>query len=180
MDSVKCPACQGKRKRMPNCATCSGRGSVDHIPFHEEPWGEVLPSLFVGGHATQYGSVVVDDEFDLVVSLFSRPGHGPSEGVEHIAYRVPDSRLEERERDHMIELGQVVAEAVEGGKRVLVRCHAGLNRSSLVAGMAMIEMGFPASDAIQRIRAARGPFALCNSAFVDYLADREIEILGQA
>jgi len=68
-----------------------------------------------------------------------------------------------------------VARAVRAGKRVIVACHMGLNRSTLVAGLAMRLLGVPAADAIRAIRAARGPEALSNGTFEDFLLNVRLQ-----
>lgn len=67
------------------------------------------------------------------------------------------------------------------GERVLVTCHAGRNRSALVAAMAlmmpphmnMASIQTPAcvrsEQAIALVRKARGPFTLSNASFVQHL-----------
>jgi protein-tyrosine phosphatase len=50
-----------------------------------------------------------------------------------------------------------------------VNCAAGLNRSGLIVGRALIALGYEPHDAIRRIRAARGPRALFNRTFEEFL-----------
>lgn len=58
-----------------------------------------------------------------------------------------------------------VAEQVDTGGSCLVTCAMGLNRSGLVASLALLELGYDADQAIGLLRAARGPLALRNEAF---------------
>src|SRR6266540_3746578 len=72
------------------------------------------------------------------------------------------------------ELAVFIASLVTSGRRVLVHCTEGLNRSGVVAARALMEMGLTASDAIDLVRRQRGPSvdglpALGNDAFVDWL-----------
>lgn len=61
-----------------------------------------------------------------------------------------------------------VATALKQRRRVLVTCAAGLNRSALVAGLALRSCTrLPPEEIVARIRAARGPDALCNKAFAE-------------
>lgn len=53
----------------------------------------------------------------------------------------------------------------------LVHCQAGLNRSALVAGLALIEGGMPAEHAIWLMRERRSPAVLCNRVFEQFLLD---------
>jgi protein-tyrosine phosphatase len=68
-----------------------------------------------------------------------------------------------------IEAGRAVASWLRKGKRVLVTCRQGRNRSGWVAGIALITLGVPAREAIRAIRAARGQDALDNPYFVKAL-----------
>lgn len=68
-----------------------------------------------------------------------------------------------------LKAGRNVARKVQQGQRVLVTCHAGLNRSGLVTGLALINLGMPAETAIQKIRSARGTWALSNRHFSELL-----------
>jgi protein-tyrosine phosphatase len=52
---------------------------------------------------------------------------------------------------------------------VLVHCQAGLNRSSLVVGRALMLDGMSAPEAIWHVRKMRSPACLCNQTFEDYL-----------
>jgi len=54
----------------------------------------------------------------------------------------------------------------------LVHCQAGLNRSGLVAALALMKMGRSARDAIALLRERRSPFVLCNPSFERWLLTR--------
>lgn len=58
----------------------------------------------------------------------------------------------------------LAAELVRAGKRVLVHCAAGVNRSGLVAAMILIRLGLSPSEALGRLRAVV-PEALNNQTF---------------
>ncbi|MEP6973388.1 MAG: hypothetical protein ABI869_04490 [Actinomycetota bacterium] len=66
-------------------------------------------------------------------------------------------------------LGRRVADEVLAGRRVVVNCAAGLNRSGLIVGRALIYMGYRPRAAVQLIRAARGRHALFNRTFEEFL-----------
>ena len=57
----------------------------------------------------------------------------------------------------------------KSGKKVLVRCQMGWNRSGIITALALIKDGYKPKDAIDLIRARRSPHALCNEDFVRYL-----------
>jgi protein-tyrosine phosphatase len=63
----------------------------------------------------------------------------------------------------------VVANAVRKGKRVVVTCWLGRNRSGLVTALALVRLGASPDAAIDAVRMARGPEALSNPTFVDLI-----------
>jgi protein-tyrosine phosphatase len=70
---------------------------------------------------------------------------------------------------HQVEaLSDWVVSCVEDGP-TLVHCQAGLNRSGLVAGRALVKMGRDPYDALDLLRNTRSDAVLCNPAFEDYL-----------
>ncbi|CAJ1416835.1 unnamed protein product [Effrenium voratum] len=53
------------------------------------------------------------------------------------------------------------------GRRVLIHCLRGENRAGAVAAAFLVASGATPEDAVQKVRDARGPFALSNRAFVE-------------
>lgn len=51
----------------------------------------------------------------------------------------------------------------------LVHCQAGLNRSNLIAGAALILHGYGREDAVRLLRERRSPAVLCNKTFESWL-----------
>ncbi|WP_431728629.1 protein-tyrosine phosphatase family protein [Verrucosispora sp. TAA-831] len=113
--------------------------------------------------------MVVTDEFDLVISLYRRSGSGPAEGVEHHYLNIPDGMLLPADAVRCAELASIAAAAVGAGRRTLIRCQAGYNRSGLVAALTLIRLGHTAGEAIALIQAKRSPYALFNGHFVNHL-----------
>ncbi|WP_061290332.1 protein-tyrosine phosphatase family protein [Herbidospora cretacea] len=147
---------------------------IHGAPYAEEPWHEIIPGLFMGGHFRNDGSgvlspVVVADEFDVVVSMISLEGHGPPESVFHRVCHVPDGPLTAAEIATVLTMADVAADAIRAERRVLVRCRAGYNRSGLVVAQTLLLLGYALDDAIDLIRSRRSSFALHNPFFVDYL-----------
>ncbi|MFC4054797.1 hypothetical protein ACFOY4_34355 [Actinomadura syzygii] len=148
----------------------AGRGAPDAA----QPWNEIVPGLWMGGHhyADSSGGrvpAVVTDEFDLVISLYLREGHGPSGDVEHHFTDLPDGPLTADQIEAVCALAATVVDALRDGRRVLVRCHSGYNRSGLVVAQSLVSMGYPADDAVFLVRYRRSKWALNNGLFVDYL-----------
>lgn len=133
-----------------------------------------MPGLWMGGHefAGQSGQLelaVVRDEFDLVQTLLRLPGHGPDPGVEHHVWPIPDGPLDGTQLAGVMRLALAAGDALDAGRKVLVRCYHGYNRSGLVVAHTLIRRGRPADDAIRLIRSRRSPWALHNELFVEYL-----------
>ena len=167
-----CHECYAEAEAMVDCVACSGTGRSTRMPLCADPWNEVVPGLFMGGHDVLSGSpsaCVVDDEFDLVVSLVSRKSYGPPTGVEHVVARLADAVLDDGAAARVDELGGAVADAVRDERRVLVRCSGGLNRSGVVVAAALVRLGHSPDEALRLVRAARGPWALTNPGFVAHL-----------
>jgi hypothetical protein len=142
-------------------------------PPPEDRWNEIRPYLWMGGHvrvgADGEEPVVVGREFDLVLSLYRREGHGPPPGVEHHFAEMPDGPLSEPQLADVERFAVLAVEAVRAGRKTLVRCHAGQNRSGLVVAQALVELGLSVPEAIALVRRRRSPGALSNELFVQYL-----------
>ncbi|OXM71314.1 protein-tyrosine phosphatase family protein [Amycolatopsis vastitatis] len=142
-------------------------------PLPEAPWNEIRPGLWMGGHVragvTGEEPVVVRREFDLVLSLYQRSGHGPPPDIEHHFAEMPDGPLSEAQIEQVERFAVLAAEAVRAGRRTLVRCHAGHNRSGLVVAQALVDLGSSVPEAITLVRQRRSPWALHNQLFVQYL-----------
>lgn len=130
-------------------------------------WGEVAPGLYQG----DFPENAVDwSRFDDVVSM-STGAPSPQLGPDGLWLHVPIPDGEMVEPDRVRETARIVADRVVAGRRVLVHCWAGLNRSGVVAARALMFMGAPVDEAIAAVRAARGPEALFNGHFVAWLHD---------
>lgn len=132
---------------------------------------EVAPRLYVGSKPPpdRY------DRFDVIVLAakeYQPPDHW-FPGVEVIHAPFDDNPLRHMHRDEIETATKAagrVARRLYAGKRVLVSCAMGLNRSSLIAAIAMHAVyGMSADEIIKRIRHVRGMWALSNPNFVKLL-----------
>lgn len=189
---IICPVCNGTGEPPHDghivCPECKSVGHVDHIPWADRPWDEVMPNLWIGGHFCQlYGSVdglcFPGQNFTHVVSLHReadarfKPGHG----VEHVYYEIDDDDTEELDAAHrtgLDELADAVWWAVWNGEKVLVRCAAGLNRSGLLTGLVLLRFGKSAEEAMALMRKVRSPYVLINHRFAAYLQEAEARMRG--
>ena len=71
-------------------------------------------------------------------------------------------------------IAQLGAALMLKGHRVLAHCSTGFNRSALVAGLILTELGVPGAVALARIRERR-PGALFNDTFAEFLARQNMD-----
>lgn len=182
---VPCHICLGDPDKQPDCAMCSGRGEVYEIPYVDDPWTEVAPNLYVGGLATNQtkGHADVDctsGNFDFVVSLAHPEEHNGKGRITNLTlHAMADGPFKGDNIKDVEAASDMVVSRLAEGQKVLVRCMAGINRSSLVAALAMIKQGLTADEAIEKIRAERSPYCLFNPAYVEHLHKRSAEIHGE-
>jgi protein-tyrosine phosphatase len=65
-------------------------------------------------------------------------------------------------------IARLAASLIVEGHRVLSHCGMGFNRSALMAGMILVELGMPGTRAVARLRERR-PGALFNPGFAQFL-----------
>lgn len=117
--------------------------------------------------------------FDAILNLYPWVEYVVPEGVEWLSAELYDSN-DAPSLEYTAELVDWVIERLKVGKRVLIHCQAGLNRSSFVAAVTLMRwLGISAADAIEKIRAARSPVCLCNQAFEAALRDLDVSEVGR-
>ncbi len=111
----------------------------------------------------------VSRQFDVLVLASNKHQHiFPAKKYPKVRLiKVPlnDAAPTTEEAAMALKAGIEVYEHNRDGKRVLVTCQAGVNRSALIAAIAMVLSGLSADDAITRIRAARKPESGCMPLF---------------
>jgi hypothetical protein len=155
-----------------------------------ELWTEIAPGLFVGGTADEdhvgvgrdykggrffeihEDAEITTEEFDAVVTMYAwaRPVDW---GVEELRWGIYDSPTRGIDLDSMADTVAWAHRRWKAGKRVLIRCQAGLNRSSLVAALVLVRDGVEPGEAIAKIRRTRSPRALFNPKFVETILDAD-------
>ena len=154
----------------------------DKIPLHSE----ILPGLWLGGtddYDTLQDGVtyhdmlykhrdITKDDYDVVITLYAHARPVDWE-VEELRYGFYDAELKHVD---FAKLGRAVDyahAAWKHGKRVLIRCQAGLNRSGLTMALLLVKEGYAPVDAITLMRNKRTGFVLCNRSFEGYILDLE-------
>ena len=142
----------------------------------QELYSEILPGLWQGGthdfdtldFPKHYPIWNQEKLFDSVATLYA-VAHPVGWGISERRFGFPDSALDEKNLPEIHALADWVYDEWKSGKKVLVRCQQGWNRSGIITALALIKDGYKPKDAIDLIRARRSPHALCNEDFVRYL-----------
>jgi Dual specificity phosphatase, catalytic domain len=134
---------------------------------------EIVPGLLIGTKIVppaDYGTLAVDAIVDLEDWGFGWCPPVPT-GAIYVSFPMED---DEKVDPKVSSVAGFVASLIGSGHRVLVHCTEGLNRSGIVAARALMDLGWPAKDAIALVRRRRGPsddgmHALSNHRFVEWL-----------
>ncbi len=132
-------------------------------PFSVALISHIVGNLWTGG-CPQRGA---PPDFDFIINLYpweTYPTH-PHQVVTIAGLldhgTVPDPRI-------LHTLASYVNECMKVGK-TLVHCQAGLNRSALIATLALVHGGMEPASAIKLMREKRCDAVLCNSTFEKWL-----------
>ena len=142
-----------------------GRAVHGNTPFNVPFISEIEPSLFQGGCED---GLVLPKHIKHVVSLYKWGKYTRHKGVKTFHEVTMYDSLEGPDRDNVVELATLVNSCREDGP-TLVHCQAGLNRSGLVAGTALVLAGRTPQEAINLLRETRSPAVLCNPVFEEWL-----------
>lgn len=142
----------------------------------QDLYSEILPGLWQGGthdfdtleFPKEYPIWKSQREFDSVATLYAI-AHPVGWGVAERRYGFPDSALSEKDIPEIHEIADWAHREWKSGKKVLIRCQAGLNRSGICMALVLMKEGYQPNEAINLIRSLRSPYALCNADFVRYL-----------
>ena len=128
---------------------------------------EIVPNLFVGSKPSPGRHADVDT---IVLAAMEYQPHAdrfPGAEVIHVPLDDAPSRpMYEDEIAGAMKAAARVARRLRAGRRVLVTCQMGLNRSALIAVIAIHDVyGMGAAEIIARLRRARGSWAMSNPNF---------------
>lgn len=131
-----------------------------NTPFDVPYVSQITDDLWTGGCTD---GLVLPPEIAHVVSLYPWERYTIHHETRSELYvRLYDS--EGQTLDSIDRIAAWVNECRADGP-TLVHCQAGLNRSGLVAGRALVLGGMSGADAIALLREKRSPAVLCNKAF---------------
>lgn len=148
----------------------------------QDLWNEVLPNLWQGG-TDAFDEVgrgnnnrrITNLDFDSVYTMCSL-SNPVMNGVLEVRKAIRDGNMSDfnPERD-LYDLVVMAHKDWLNGKRVLIRCQAGWNRSGLLMALVLIREGHTASEAIDLIREKRSRHALSNFTFANWLLGTNVE-----
>lgn len=148
------------------------RGIAVHgrTPFDVPYISEIVPGLWQGGCAD---GLVLPTHIDHVVSLYPWERYTNRHQLKSLL-----SVALYDDVDQSTEQIRDIAAWVNACRRtgtVLVHCQAGLNRSALVVGAALLMGDYPGSPltVVKHLRETRSPAVLCNPAFEAWLTGSE-------
>jgi len=134
---------------------------------------KIAPNLWQGSNPP-HGPLLRQAGFDVLV-LCAYERQYPSSyfpGMQVLKVPLDDGHVVPKEQAKRA--GAEVARLVRAGKKVLVVCNMGVNRSGLVTALALWHLtGLPGSHCLLQVqqnrRAPSGMPALCNPVFADFL-----------
>lgn len=141
-------------------------------------WQGGTPATLNQGHYGSQATVqaTLPSEFKSVLNLYPWEKYVVPEGVNYREAELYDSS-DMPSTEHLEELADWVNARRKEGP-VLVHCQAGLNRSGLVAGLALVRSGGEPHDVINMMREKRTPLVLCNEAFEEFLLNYNNDTLA--
>ena len=146
---------------------------VDDDPL---PHSEITTALWMGGTRREETIGVVqpmlgysrDRQFDAVLTLYAWAAPA-SWGIEERRFGFPDRQVIEEHVPVIHDLADWAHDRWSSGKRLLIRCAGGMNRSGLLVALTLMRSGLTSDEAIALIRDRRHPWALNNRSFVELL-----------
>lgn len=146
-----------------NSHPIQGFAHQGNTPFRVSLYSQITGNLWTGGCPVN----VVPREFQFVVCLYPWEPYDRHDHQTYLEAHLYDSTDLPDERQLT-----AIADYVRAVSKIgmtLVHCQAGLNRSALVATLALIRDGMTPDDAIRLMRSQRCEAVLCNKTFEAWL-----------
>ena len=138
----------------------------DELGYPLNPFDEVVPGLSQA--STRLEPAALLERFDAVFDLCGWDRGGPEPDPRYRFHLIDDVPWID-DRDAIHGLASEAASLIRTGRSVVVNCAAGLNRSGLLVGRTLIELGHTPTEAVELVRRARGSHALSNKEFTRFL-----------
>ena len=106
-------------------------------------------------------TAIIDLDADMDEGVPTLPDH-----LMYLYFPIADAQLPNLDKLHAAAV--MGARLVRSGHKVLSHCGMGLNRSALLAGLILIELGMTGKNSVELLQSRR-PGALYNDVFADYL-----------
>ena len=136
-----------------------------NMPFECPLITPVLENLWQGGCRD---GVSLQGHFKHIISLYPWERYNPDCELDSFTeVRLYDGPTVPNEKQ-LFSLAQWINICRVHGP-TLVHCQAGLNRSGLLTGLALVLSGMEPHEAIAKLRVGRSPAVLCNKQFEDWL-----------
>lgn len=129
------------------------------------PVSRITNNIYVGS-SRSFGEA---HKFNVVVNCTAEQLTPTLVGSEVIRAPLTDTKfdynLNKKELYALYQLAYYIASLISSGKTVLFYCHMGMNRSSLMAALTMLHLGYDPDSAIATLR-KRNRCVLSNESFV--------------
>lgn len=143
----------------------SGRAIHGNMLFECPYMSEITPTLWQGGCTS---GMVLPTNIEHIVSLYKWEQYTINHEVKSsLTVEMYDSS-DEVDYDKVIEIAEHVRKCMHDGV-TLSQCQAGLNRSALIAGTALVLDGMDPRETIALLRSKRSPAVLCNRTFEKFI-----------
>jgi protein-tyrosine phosphatase len=149
--------------------------------YYDPLWSQVLPGLWQGGtddidvQKQLKTPMITTEQFDTVITMYAYAN--PVDWfVKEFRYGVWDSDINKMNTEELLDLVRIAHSDWKRGKKVLIRCQAGWNRSGLITALVLIRDGMDARKAIDLIRSTRSDQALCNKSFEKFLIEQDPKV----
>jgi hypothetical protein len=134
--------------------------------YPAEPYAEVVPGLTQASAAHSPADML--SMFDVLIDVGGRDRWEGDPDPRYSFHPLDDVPfIADAEMIHSV--GERIASLVREGNHVAVNCMSGVNRSGLLVGRALVELGYTPEQAVEAVRRSRGPMALSNQHFVRFL-----------
>jgi protein-tyrosine phosphatase len=143
----------------------------DESSYEFNDMNEIVPGLWLGSQPS-----VIPSNIKYVFSMIGQQSHYiQTERVNKGELKVTSVYFEDKPEMSPEKLIHDLAEAINVCRQdgaVLVHCMAGMNRSGMVLGLALVKSGMESKQAIKLMRAKRSPSVLFNKVFHDWLLNQ--------